>query len=104
MPKYKILAPNKEYTGISASVSFIKGEGITEDKWLVDWFKNKGYEVINEDVEEDVEEDKEEGTSENLTVKELKELAKSKGIEGYSDMKKEELIKALEGVKDAKQD
>lgn len=34
---------------------------------------------------------------ENLSVKELKELAKYKKVEGYNDMKKEELIAALEG-------
>lgn len=32
-----------------------------------------------------------------LTVKELKEKAKEKDIEGYSNMKKDELIKAIEG-------
>lgn len=93
MAKYKILAPNKEYTGLSAGVSFINGEAETENEWLVDWFRNKGYEVTKE--EERIEE---------LTVKELKELAKDKGIEGYSDMKKDELLKVLEGVEDVKQD
>ncbi|SHI90192.1 Rho termination factor, N-terminal domain [Clostridium amylolyticum] len=93
MAKYKILAPNKEYTGLSAGVSFINGEAETENEWLVDWFRNKGYEVT-----------KEEQRIEELTVKELKELAKDKGIEGYSDMKKDELIKVLEGVEDVKQD
>lgn len=45
MPKYKIISNNKEYTGLSAGVPFINGEGYTEDKWLVQWFKNNGYEV-----------------------------------------------------------
>lgn len=34
---------------------------------------------------------------ETMTVKELKELAKEKEIDGYYNMKKEELIKALKG-------
>lgn len=33
----------------------------------------------------------------DLTVKELKDIAKKKELEGYSDLKKDELIELLEG-------
>ena len=81
----KIYAPNRGYTGKIASVSFINGEGETEDKWLIQWFKNKGYKVMEEKKLED------------FTVSELRKMAAEKEIEGYSDMRKAELIKALEG-------
>lgn len=42
----KIHAPNKEYTGVSASVSFVKGVGETDNKHLIQWFKEHGYEVV----------------------------------------------------------
>lgn len=62
----KIIAPNKEYTGISASVSFIDGVGKTDKPELIDWFKFHGYEVV-ETVEEATE-----------TVEEVKEDSKKK--------------------------
>ena len=46
----KIVAPNKQYTGISASVYFCNGIGETTNEDLISWFKEHGYSVIEEDV------------------------------------------------------
>ena len=47
----KIYAPNEEYTGVSAGVYFVKGVGETEDDHLIEWFKEKGYKVEEEEQE-----------------------------------------------------
>ncbi len=39
----KILAPNKQYTGVSAGVVFVNGAGETDNPALIIWFKEKGY-------------------------------------------------------------
>lgn len=44
----QIIAPNKDYTGESASVTFVKGVGETSDAYLIEWFKEHGYTVIEE--------------------------------------------------------
>lgn len=47
---------------------------------------------------ENTENEQKQGNGDELeskTVKELREMAKEKGIEGYTNMKKDELIKAL---------
>lgn len=41
----KIYSPNKEYTGVSASVPFCNGAGETNDPHLIQWFKDHGYKV-----------------------------------------------------------
>lgn len=48
----QIIAPNKDYTGESASVTFIKGVGETSDAYLIEWFKEHGYTVIDDEAAE----------------------------------------------------
>ena len=45
-----IKAPNQEYTGLSAGVTFINGVGNTDNMHLIEWFKENGYEVVEEDT------------------------------------------------------
>ena len=40
----KICSPNKEYTGVSASVPFCNGMGETDDPYLIEWFKKHSTE------------------------------------------------------------
>lgn len=41
----KIIAPNKQYTGVSATVAFAQGVGRTDNPKLIQWFKEHGYTV-----------------------------------------------------------
>lgn len=52
----KIYSPNKDYTGVSASVPFCGGVGETDDPHLIDWFKSHGYIVEETQNGEKVEE------------------------------------------------
>lgn len=54
----KILCPNKEYSGVSASVTFINGVGETNNPQLIDWFKSHGYTVDAKKDEDNFEETK----------------------------------------------
>lgn len=47
----QIIAPNKDYNGESASVTFVKGVGETSDAYLIEWFKEHGYTVIDDAAE-----------------------------------------------------
>ena len=55
----QIIAPNKDYTGESASVTFVKGVGETSDAYLIEWFKEHGYAVIEGEAAEVPPEDPE---------------------------------------------
>ena len=85
----KIYSPNKRYTGVIAGVSFTNGVGETNNDWLKQWFAEKGY-----TVEDEIKQPK---TFDEMTLSELKESAKEKGLKGYSVLKKSELLEALKG-------
>lgn len=51
----KIIAPNKNFTGVSAGVGFVNGIGTCDKADLISWFSQRGYEVTeNIDVSEDI--------------------------------------------------
>jgi len=88
----KILCPNKQYTGVSASVPFMNGVGETENPQLVDWFKSHGY-----TVEGEPDPDNEGSEFDKMTVDELKAYAEANGIDiGQSTSQKGILKKILE--------
>ena len=73
-----------------------EAEGADIQKW-----KNRGYaELETEEIPSDSAEDNSETPEakqnlEELTVQELRELAKSKGLEGTSSLNKQQLIDVL---------
>lgn len=66
-----IKSPNQEYTGTSAGVAFINGVGNTDNENLIEWFRDRGYEV---------EIDAEVTTEEDLEEKEIDDLEKTEEI------------------------
>lgn len=98
---HKIKSPNPDYNGVSASLNFVKGEAETDDKWLVDWFSNKGYEVIevednndhvNDDDNNNVNNHDEDGQKpKELTNDQLREELDKLGAEYKSNDTKDEL-------------
>lgn len=92
----KIIAPNKQYTGVSASVSFVNGVGQTDNKNLISWFETHGYNVVEEDK------GKNEKTLDDMTVEELVAYSEEKNIDigkATSQSGIIEKIKALDQVK-----
>lgn len=93
----KVYSPNKEYTGISATVFFVRGVGETDNEALLAWFEEKGY-----TVEREQEQSK---PLEKKTVPELKEYAKLNNIDLGEVTKKEEILeKILESVQKTEQE
>ena len=73
----KVYAPNKQYNGISASVAFAKGVGETDNPALLEWFKNHGYTVAEEEKKEP---SKDPSKFEGMDVEQLKHYAAEHNI------------------------
>ncbi len=65
-------------------------EKIAADEGARDKYIAQGFKLVEENKDTAIVD------INKLTVDKLKEIAKEKGIEGYSNMKKEDLIAALE--------
>jgi arsenate reductase-like glutaredoxin family protein len=75
-----IKSPNPKYNGVSASLPFVNGEAKTEDKWLIGWFKNRGYKVTEEEVPQGPPQDPEIETLKEMSHDELDAFAKEKEV------------------------
>ena len=91
MKTQKIIKQNRDLLDLIAN-TLLEYETITKEQ--IDYLVKNGC-MPDEDGEIDLSDYKEASLS-DLTVEELKDLAKEKGIKNISKMNKEELIKALE--------
>lgn len=93
----KIFAPNKQYTGVSAGVTFVNGVGETSDPHLLQWFRERGYTVEDEPKDDSK-------PFEKMTVAELKEYAEQHGIDLGDASKKEDILSVILATKGGDRD
>jgi hypothetical protein len=89
----RIKSPNTTYNGVSASLHFVNGVAETDDKWLIEWFGNKGYEIIEVDNSNDnvTDPDDDGQKAKELTNDQLREELDKLGAEYKSSDNKDEL-------------
>ena len=95
----KITAPNKDYSGMIAGVQFINGEADTENVRLIQWARENGFTVEAEAVPFEPEPpqwpENDFDNLDDLTIRELKEIATEAGVEVPNRVKKSELIQMI---------
>lgn len=83
----KVYSPNKKYNGETATVSFRDGVGETNNKYLIEYLKSKGYTI--EETKEIVDEE----------LEKLKKEAQKLGIKYNANIGKEKLKERIEEQK-----
>ncbi|MDT9720475.1 hypothetical protein QVE09_16270 [Paenibacillus sp. ClWae2A] len=87
----KVIAPNKEYTGLSAGIPFANGVGETDNEHLLQWFEGKGYTVDRSEPDTDPQTDEIAKAAElekkeaDKRLKALRKKATDLGIEGAAE-------------------
>ena len=85
-----IYAPNESYTGTSASVAFCNGRGSTDNPHLIQWFREHGYRVEEEDSgKRKPRKKKEEAPTEKDTADIPEDGAKKDGVDVLEDSAEE---------------
>jgi len=85
------------FSGIRGNLTFVNGVSDTNDVWLIQWFKEHGYEVIDKPDEPEVEDEGGGGIA-DMTVKELKAYAADKGITLGTAKTKADIIAVIEAA------
>lgn len=96
----KVIAPNQQYSGLSATVMFVNGVGETDDLHLLEWFKSRGYTV--EHTEPEKGENQDDIPIEKMTVAQLKEYAAKHEIDLGEATKKEDVLKVIQDAQQPK--
>lgn len=95
---YILKTPNKQYNGVTEGVAFSKGIGQTDNSNIRNILVNDyGYVDVTPELKKEKEIDE-------MTVPELKEKAKSLDLEGFSNLKRDELVALIKGEPNAEED
>lgn len=89
----KIYAPNKEYTGVSASVPFVNGVGESDNPVLLGWFRDNGYVVEHAETlpggDKPLDKDK-------MNKEQLLAIATAEGVTVPDGATKADIVKLIE--------
>ncbi len=97
----KVIAPDKFFNGTIAGVQFVNGEAETENLRLLQWAKEKGYQVIDQEaLPEPTAVDNASGgvvALDEITKAEIADLLTDRGIKYNKKDNKQELYNLMLG-------